>query len=155
MKKSIEEVIAGIILSIIFTALFLNVIMKYLESTFKLVLAQPPQELRLKHLGSGNFLASPEERTLFEYVNTNPFTIEGYINLKNMVDGDMVIIKEYVKIALDVDYSLYHEEVIEGAQRQTMLYIHRRPSMKGLKITIQQVKGEPKYFQWEFYGGFT
>lgn len=108
-------------------------------------------KLTLTHLGSGNFLASPEERTVFEFARNEPFVLSGYINLKNMVEGDCVTIREYVKAGLDVDYTLYHEETYFGKQLTPILYISRRPAMRGIKITIQQQAGEPKYFQWEFY----
>jgi len=109
--------------------------------------------IQMTHLGSGNFKASSSEEIVFEYMRNEPFTISGYINLKNMDDGDEVWIRQYVKLAVDDEYSLYAEEEYQGKQKEPLIHIEKLPAMRGIKVTIQQTKGEPKYFPWEFYGG--
>jgi len=47
--------------------------------------------------------ADGSEQILFEYVRNEPFTLSGYVNLKNMEDGDKVTIREYIKMAIDDD----------------------------------------------------
>ncbi|MEM2587948.1 MAG: hypothetical protein QXV23_06575 [Candidatus Bathyarchaeia archaeon] len=144
MERTLNITVIAVVVVII--TIIIDAIQRILTGT---------RALTLTHLGSGNFKASSEERTVFEFMRDEPFTLSGYINLKNMVDGDTVVIREYIKTALDVDYTLYHEETYYGKQTTPILYISKRPAMKGIKITIQQTSGEPKYFQWEFYGGIV
>ena len=111
--------------------------------------------LALTHLGSGTFKTSPTEETIFEYTRTEPFTISGYVNLKNMEEGDAIILREYVKLTVDDEYALYAEETYIGTQEQPLVKIKKLPAMRGVKVTIQQTSGTPKYVPWEFYGGFA
>jgi len=97
--------------------------------------------LALTHLGSGTFKTSPTEETIFEYTRTEPFTISGYVNLKNMEEGDAIILREYVKLTVDDEYALYAEETYIGTQEQPLV-----------KITLQQTSGTLyKEFPYQFF----
>jgi hypothetical protein len=111
------------------------------------------QKLTLTHLGSGTFKTSPTEEPIFEYTRNEPFTFTGYVNLKNMMDGDEIIIRQYVKLAVDDEYTLYAEEPYYGKQREPLVNIGKLPVLRGVKVTIQQTSGEPKYVPFEFYAG--
>jgi hypothetical protein len=110
------------------------------------------QKLTLTHLGSGTFKTSPTEEPIFEYTRNEPFTFAGYVNLKNMEDGDEIIIRQYVKLAVDDEYTLYAEEPYYGKQKEPLVNIKKLPVFRGVKVTIQQTKGTPKYVPWEFFG---
>jgi len=111
------------------------------------------QKLTLTHLGSGSFMTSPTEEPIFEYTRTEPFTFTGYVNLKNMEDGDTAYLREYVKLAIDEDYTLYAEEEYRDKQKEPLINIEKLPVLKGIKITVQQVSGAFKYLPFEFYAG--
>ena len=110
------------------------------------------QKLTLTHLGSGTFKTSSTEEPIFEYTRNEPFTFSGYVNLKNMEDGDEIIVRQYVKLAVDEDYTLYFEEPMHGKQKEPLYHIEKLPALKAIKVTIQQTKGTPKYIPWEFFG---
>ncbi|MEM2249935.1 MAG: hypothetical protein QXO00_02390 [Candidatus Bathyarchaeia archaeon] len=135
----------------IITITLLTVIILYMLQILTYFLQR--MRLTLTHLGSGKFKTSETEEIVFEYAKTEPFTISGYINLKEMEEGDTIIIREYVKLATNGDYTLYAEEEYNGKQKEPILHISKRPAMNGIKITIQQTKGTFKQVSWEFYGG--
>jgi hypothetical protein len=111
------------------------------------------QKLTLTHLGSGSFMTSSTEEPIFEYTRTEPFTFTGYVNLKNMEDGDTIYLRQYVKLAIDEDYTLYAEEEYRDKQKEPLINIKKLPVLKAVKITVQQVSGSFKYLPWEFYAG--
>jgi len=137
---------------VLLTSLILVVVLILLDILYR-ILAMG--KLTLTHLGSGNFKASPTEETVFEYTKTEPFTITGYINLKNMTENDITIIREYIKLDIDDEYTLYAEEEYREKQKEPMINIEKLPAMKGVKITIQQTGGELKYYPWEFYSAIA
>ena len=111
--------------------------------------------LTLTHLGSGTLKTGPTEEIIFEYSRAEPFTISGYVNLRNMEEGDTMILRAYVKLAVDGEYVLYAEQKYVGKQEQPLVRIRKLPAMRGVKITLRQTSGDPKYVPWEFYGGFV
>ncbi len=110
-------------------------------------------KLTLTHLGSGTFKTSATEEPIFEYTCNEPFTFTGYVNLKNMEDGDTVVLRQYVKLAINGEYTLYAEEEYVGKQREPLIHIEKLPALKAIKITVQQTSGSFKYLPWEFYAG--
>jgi hypothetical protein len=121
----------------------INLIMEFLKTRL----------LTMVHLGSGTLKADGSEQVLFEYVRNEPFTIMGYVNLKNMTDGDVTTINSYVKLAVDDEYTLYASQTYRNKQKQPLLYIQKLPALRGFKITLKQEKGEYKYYPFEFYMG--
>jgi len=109
--------------------------------------------LRLIHLGGGTFRASESEEILFEYLRDEPFTLTGYISLKNMTEDDLTIIREYVRLTTNGGYELYAEEEYYGEQKEQVINIEKLPALTGIKVTLQQPKGIPKHYSWDFYMG--
>ena len=132
-------------------------LLKLAEYVIQRTVALLPQatQLKLTHLGSGTFKTSPTEETIFEYTKNEPFTISGYVNLKNINENDTIILKEYIKLSIDGEYTLYAKEEYSGKLEQPLIRIKKLPAMKGVKITIQQTKGTAKYVPWEFYAGYV
>ena len=143
-EKTLEKTLSLSIILVV-VAFIIQIITFFLEKG----------KLTLTHLGSGTFKTSPTEEIIFEYSRTEPFTISGYVNLKNMEEGDTIILREYVKLMVDEEYALYAEQMYVGKQEQPLVRVRKLPAIKGVKITIQQTSGAPKYVPWEFYGGFA
>lgn len=104
--------------------------------------------LLLKIVGKGTVTADGSEQKLIEYVGLT--TLTGYLDLSNMMDGDTVTVREYVKIKEDKEYVLYHQEVFYGKQPYPALYFLPRVTASSFKITIQQTTGTFKSFDYIF-----
>ena len=146
LKDTLKNIMVVMMLPIIcFTILAaMNLIMDFFKARLPLALT---------HLGSGTLKADGSEQVLFEYVENVPFTIMGYVNLKNMADGDVTVLRSYVKLAVDDEYSLYASETYYNKQSQPLVHIKKLPALRGFKITFQQEGGEFKYYPFEFYRG--
>jgi hypothetical protein len=142
MERILERTIA-LTFALVLVGVIISVLVWFLER----------QKLTLTHLGSGSFMTSSTEEPIFEYTRTEPFTFTGYVNLKNMEDGDTIYLRQYVKLAIDDEYTLYAEEEYRDKQKEPLINIEKLPVLKAVKITVQQVSGEPKYIPWEFYAG--
>jgi hypothetical protein len=141
MERILERTIA-FTFAVILVGVIISLLIWFLER----------QKLTLTHLGSGSFMTSSTEEPIFEYIRAEPFTFSGYVNMKNLEDGDEIIIREYVKLGVDEDYTLYFEEPIHNKQKEPLYHIEKLPALKAIKVTIQQTKGTPKYVPWEFFG---
>jgi len=108
-------------------------------------------KLTLTHLGSGVMKADGTEQLVFEFERAEPFQLHGWINLKNLEEEDEVWIRQYHRLAVDGEFSLYAKEKYEGKQEEPLVYITPKTSLRPIRITIQQTKGKFKYFPWEFY----
>jgi hypothetical protein len=78
-------------------------------------------------------------------------TLEGYIDLSPMESGDIIIIRQYIKLRPDEDYRKHAEEIYMDEQPLTLLYIHRRLVKYGAIITAQQTAGTYKTLKYQFY----
>ena len=143
-EKTLEKTLSLSIILVI-VAFIIQIITFFLEKG----------KLTLTHLGSGTLKTGPTEEIIFEYSRTEPFTLSGYINLRNMEEGDTMVLREYVKLAVDEEYVLYAEQTYVGKQEQPLIRIRKLPAMRGVKITLRQTSGTPKYVPWEFYAGFV
>jgi len=143
-EKTLEKTLSLSIILVV-VAFIIQIITFFLEKG----------KLTLTHLGSGTLKTGPTEEIIFEYSRTEPFTLSGYINLRNMEEGDTMVLREYVKLAVDEEYVLYAEQTYVGKQEQPLVRIRKLPAMRGVKITLRQTSGTPKYVPWEFYAGFV
>jgi hypothetical protein len=109
----------------------------------KLLAPTPPIE--------GTITADGTEQTLTEQTGTLEFQLDGYVDLTNMASGDVVVIREYMKIKSTGDYVKYAEETYSDAQSIPLLHILTKPSRYGLKITLQQTAGTYKSFDYQFF----
>ena len=106
----------------------------------------------IKEVGRGTIVTDGSEQTVFEYVGAIS-TISGYIDLSNMEDEDVIIIRSYVKLGPDRDYVLYDSETFTGRQAEPALHLLPRLSGYAMKITIQQTEGTYKSFDYLFVKG--
>lgn len=102
----------------------------------------------LKIVGEGTITADGSEQELIEYVGLT--TLTGYLDLSNMEDGDSVTVREYVKLRRDKDYTLYYSEAFTGKQPHPALHFLPRVTGYAFKITLQQVAGAFKSFDYIF-----
>jgi hypothetical protein len=103
-------------------------------------------------IAKGSLTADGSEQTLMEY--TGLATVHGYVDLGNMVDGDSVTIRVYVKIREGGDYRLYRSDVFTNKQAEPALYLLPRLSGFGFKVTLQQTAGTTfKSFDYLFTKG--
>jgi len=113
------------------------------------------QELKLKPIGSGTFTASDKEDVVIEYGEKEPFRVQGWIDLRNMADGDTVIMRQYFQLEKEDALSLFAQRTYKNAQSQPLIHITPREIVRKVKVTIQQTSGTFKQFPYEFYVGKT
>ena len=108
-----------------------------------------PQLLTI--IGHGTLIADGTPQTLIEYAGLT--TIQGYIDLSNMQEGDTVTISIYIKVKPDGEYKLYNTETYYGKQPTPTLYILPRVTAYGYKAVLQQTAGTYKSFDYLFTKG--
>ena len=96
----------------------------------------------------GTITADGTEQTLIEVTTT--YNVDGFIDLSQMEAGDKVIIRLYGRIKSGGDYRLYEEAEFSGVQAKPLVYVHRRPTRYGWKVTLQQTEGTYKSFDYQF-----
>jgi len=99
-------------------------------------------------LTDGTLTSDGTEQILLEYRGSGK--ISGYIDLSEMRSGDTVLIREYICIRLRGDYKLYHEEEYKDFQHPSILYIDRKESHYGVRLTLQQTQGNFRKFPYLF-----
>jgi len=102
----------------------------------------------LKIIAKGTLLADGTEQTIFEYVGTA--VVQGYVDLQNLQEGDEVVIASYVKVKEDGEYKEYAKETFKGKITPPMLYVMPRLSGIAMKVTLQQIAGIYKSFDYLF-----
>ncbi|MEM2365705.1 MAG: hypothetical protein QXL06_02050 [Nitrososphaerota archaeon] len=93
-----------------------------------------------------------EQNLILDEVEGNPQRhLEGYLDLSSMQSGDIVIIRQYMKISPTGSYVKYAEETFTGAQSLPLLHIITKPAKYGIKITLQQTAGTYRSFTYQFF----
>jgi hypothetical protein len=113
------------------------------------------KELKLQPIASGILKATGGEDVVLEYTDSKPFKIQGWINLKNMAAGDVVIITQSFTLQNDTEPSIFARRTYKDAQSQPLVHITPREILKSVKITLQQTGGTLKQYPFEFYIGRT
>jgi len=105
----------------------------------------------LKEIGKGTLIMDGSEQTVIEYIGTA--VIQGYVDLQNMTAGDEVRVRVYVKIREDGEYKVYADDTYSGVQPQPALYFVPKLSGYAFKVTLQQIAGVYKSFDYVFVRG--
>ena len=100
-------------------------------------------------IGKGTITADGSEQIVVEYSGSLS-RISGFIDLSNMVDGDSITVRAYVKIKDGGNYVTYKPETYSNSQPEQALYFLPRLSGYGYKITIQQTSGTYKSYDYLF-----
>ena len=103
---------------------------------------------RLSALKQSNLDADGSEQILLEFMDVGRVT--GYVDLGNMVGGDSVVIRQYMKVVTGGNYRKYADETYTDAQPDPLLYINPRETDVAIKITLQQTAGAFKSFPNNF-----
>ena len=140
--------ISGAII-IVVIALVVMVVIVNLAS--KVMAAEEKVKPFIHHLGSGTMYSDDKERPVIEVSRTEPFILDGYINLQNMKKGDRIIIRQYVKLKPDGNYILYDYEEYADEQEKPLIYITPKTAVYGILVTLQQIEGTPILYDWEFH----
>jgi hypothetical protein len=109
----------------------------------KLLGSLPPIEGTLTADGTEQIIASRED--------TVEFNLDGYIDLSKLASGDTVVVREYMMVKSGGTYVKYAEATYSGAQPLPLLHIVTKPSVYGLKVTIQQTAGTYRTFDYQFF----
>lgn len=118
-------------------------------------LIEKQEALKLKPIASGSLTATGAENTVVEYEENETFKVQGWINLKNMVAGDTVTIRQYFQTSLETELTLFAQRTYKGVQSQPLIHVTPREILKKVKVTLQQTSGTLKTFPYEFYIGKT
>jgi hypothetical protein len=113
------------------------------------------KDLKLKPLKSGVLTATGGEDVVLEYTDSEPFKIQGWINLKNMAAGDVVVVTQSFTLQSDTEPSIFARRTYKDVQSQPLIHITPREILKSVKITLQQTGGTLKQYPFEFYIGRT
>lgn len=100
-----------------------------------------------KPIKKGNLNANGSEQTVVEAMGIG--MVDGYLDLAAMQLGDVIQIKQYVKV--EGSYRLYAGESYSGVQITPVLYCPKKTVDTGMKITLQQTAGTFKRFPHAFY----
>jgi hypothetical protein len=100
----------------------------------------------------GDLTADGTEQTLIDDTTNKWFS--GYIDLENMISGDTVIIKTYIKVRSTgvSTLTLWSVDTYINAQtNKQIVFCAPMPSDVEFKITLTQTVGTFRVFPWKFY----
>jgi len=81
------------------------------------------------------------ETTIIEVADqAEPNIVEGYLDLSNLQDGDVLVVKEYINVDGE-NLKLYAQATYEGVQAEPIIHFHSKTFQEGYKITITQTSG--------------
>jgi len=103
---------------------------------------------RLCELARGTLVADGTEQVVVEH--RGAARVVGYVDLHNMEEGDSVVIRQYVRLRPDGPFEKYAEERYDGPQPAPVVYVKPKECGHGVRVTIQQVAGAPKSFDYCF-----
>lgn len=103
---------------------------------------------RIVPLKSGSLVADGTEQTLLEHVGAG--RIAGYVDLHGMQEGDVVAIRQYMKLTSEGAYRKYAEEQYSGVHAIPIIYITPKESDFGVKITLRQTAGPMRAYEYNF-----
>lgn len=101
-------------------------------------------------LGSGSTHTDVTEHTLFQVEKNKPFGFSGWVDLKNLASGS-VVIKQYYKLLSNGAYSLHAEDSYGSPLPETLIHLREKVIVLGAKVTIHQISGSGFVVYWEFY----
>lgn len=101
-------------------------------------------------LKRGDITADGTEQALLEFEGVGK--ISGHVNMENTTDGDVVVIRQYIKVKDGGAYVKYAEETYSGTQALPLVHITPKAVDVALKVTLQQTAGAFKTFEYSFVG---
>jgi len=89
-----------------------------------------------------------EQTVISKEDNKYPFILGAWLDLSKMEAADTIVLREYVKVKKDGTMAKYDEQSYSGVQPNPALFITSKPSVYGLKITLQQTAGALRPFDY-------
>ena len=114
-------------------------------------MAEPllPATTYMDVVAEGTLNADGTEQTVISKEdNKYPFVLAAWLDLSNMEVTDTIILREYVKVKKGGTMVKYDEQSYAGIQPNPALFITSKPSVYGIKITLQQTAGPLKSFDY-------
>ena len=108
----------------------------------------------MESLGSGTILLDGSEQTICEQGGGVPTQVSGYVDLSNLVAGDIVELKMFIKLKVGGNWVTYHQESYAGPLTPPIVFVSKRPENHGMKVTVTQTAGVPKSIDYEFFQEF-
>jgi len=102
----------------------------------------------LRKHANGSIVADGSEQTLTEVQALTKFS--GYLDLSQMEVGDQVTVRQYVMMREGGPYKRYADATYSGVQESPILHISVKVLCYGCKITLQQISGVFKSFDFNF-----
>ena len=106
------------------------------------------ETMRLDNYKDGTIIADGSEQTLLEC--SEIARVMGYVDLSEMDMGDIVIIRQYVRVKPDLPMKKYAEETYSNKQTIPLVYLTPKELDYGMKFTLQQTTGAFKTFDYNF-----
>lgn len=103
----------------------------------------------MKEYSKGSLVADGTEQALVEAVGV--VELQGYVELSEMQGGDAVVIRQYMKLKTLSLYKKYAEDSYDGVQPQPCIFVKAKPSVYGVKVTLQQTAGLPRGFDYLWF----
>jgi hypothetical protein len=103
---------------------------------------------RLESLKVGSIIADGVEQTLLDFSGLG--RISGNVDLSELQLGDSVTLRLYIKVTTGGSWRKYHEETYTDIQILPLIYIVPKETDFGLKVTIQQIAGIFRTFEYNF-----
>lgn len=98
----------------------------------------------------GTLTMDGNEQTVKEFTSLTQ-RMDCYLDLANMVSGDTIVLKQYMKIKSGGSYRLFGTESYVGAQTSPLVYLELKPAKYGFKISLQQTGGTNRAVDWQTY----
>jgi hypothetical protein len=90
------------------------------------------------------------EQVLVEQTDGVSSLLEGYVDMSSMTGGDIIVIRQYMKIKTGGAYVKYAEETYTGAQPTPLVYISAKPANIAVKVTAEQTAGVNRSLDCQF-----
>jgi len=97
----------------------------------------------------GTLSATGSEDTVRE--STDEGKLHCFIDLTAMEAADSITVRQFMKIKAAGSYIKYAEETYSDVQSLPMLYIITKPSKHGIKVTLEQIAGTNRDYDWETF----
>jgi len=101
-----------------------------------------PAVTSMDMLAEGSLTTDGTEQTIIETGGEFPFTLNAWLNLSNMEAGDTITVKQYIRTKEGGNWARYAKKIYHGIQSDPALFVTTKPSMYGIKITLEENTGE-------------
>jgi hypothetical protein len=107
---------------------------------------------RSRYTGNLSLSSLNNETTVLEIAAQNDdYIVEGWLDLGNLINGDTVIVKEYVAID-GINYRLFTQVQMDGPIPEPAIRFHSKLFSYNAKykVTITQTAGSPRNYPYSF-----